>query len=356
MNREDSGAIQRLLTEALAGSDSAVPAPERPREGATPVHPDFQDLAAYIDGEISGATRERLETHLAGCAACRRLTMEASLAVQDRDATVAADNSKTAWWRLWRPALGLAVAALVVTLGLSLLRPGATPDAERLAAVGVSAAAIESASPELIRRAVDALAGNWPRPPEFDRFLASGRPVMRGPSAVAAPVPLAPRWSIVDDERPRFIWSLDLVATEYEILVVDENETLIAAFPIKGASTTGEITADYPADAEPLEAGKAYAWKVNARIAEESVASSYVPFIRASLEDQAKHRAELESASTSPLLRAVALAASGRYRPALEILRGVDGPQRDEMIGSVLALQHFSGRDLERQLRRWTSQ
>ncbi len=356
MNREDSGVIQRALTQALAGSDSAVPAPGRTREGTTTVHPAFQDLATYIDGEISGAARERLEAHLAGCASCRNLAMEASLAVQDRDATVAADDPKTAWWRLWRPAFGLTAAALVVALGLSLLRSGATTDAERLAAAGVSAAAIESAGPELVRRTVDALAGTWPRPAGFDRFLSGGRPVMRGPSAVAAPVPLAPRWSIIDDERPRFTWRLDLEATEYEILVVDENETLIAAFPITDASTTGEITADYPADAEPLEAGKAYAWKVNARIAEESVASSYVPFSRASLEDQAKHRTELESAGTSPLLRAVALASSGRYRPALEALRGVEESRRNELVGSVLALQHFSGGDLERQLRRWTSE
>lgn len=360
MNREDSDAIDRALSEGLARSGPPVSTNEtHEHDDAIETHAELQELAAYVDGDLSGSAREHLEGHLANCAACRRLAMETSLAVHGQvDAPrpiLEGIGSTVSWWRPWRPVAGLATAAIAVAIGFFWLRPGTPTDAERLARIGVPDAAIEAAGPELVHRAARALAGHWHRPEGFDRFLADGRPVMRGASAATAPVPLAPRWSITDAERPRFTWWLDLAAAEYEILVVDESETLITAFTVP-ATAGEELSVTYPPDAAPLAPGKAYAWKVNARIADEWVASPYVPFIRATLEEQARHRTELGRATTSPLLRAVILTSSGRYRPALETLQSVDERKRADLIGSVLALQHFSAKDLEQQLRRWTSE
>ena len=348
MSHEDSGAIDRALTEALAGASAdGTPVEQGP-------HPELQDLAAYVDGGLDRSARERLELHLAGCAECRRTAMEASLAIHEGgvDELVPATSARKPSWLAWRPALGLAAALFAVALGLSWLGPGAPTDAERLAGLGVPASAVEAAGPDLVRRAIAALDGEWQRPPGFESFLAGGRPALRGASTAAAPVPLAPRWSVVDAEQPTFAWWLDLAAEEVEILIVDETEELVAAFSPPVESAPGETSFLYPPDAMPLAPG-AYAWKVNISVAGEWLASPYVPFRRATAEEQARHQAELARVDASPLLRAVTLASSGRYRPALQALRTVDEPQRTNLIEDVLALQHFSGQDLERERARW---
>ena len=126
MNRHDPESIDRALSEELAQSDHGVYV--RPPSSNEP-HPELQEIAAYVDGGVSGTARERLEGHLADCAACRRIAMEASLSIDDQEARAVA-GSKT-WWRRWRPAFGLAAATVAVAIGLFWLRPGTPTDAER---------------------------------------------------------------------------------------------------------------------------------------------------------------------------------------------------------------------------------
>lgn len=148
-------------------------------------------LSAYLDGDVTGGERARLEDHLAGCEECRGLLSELRAVVHDAPGLRAGDSEPTAdLWpgiqdrlrpraprRSWlevfvpgrtesgmawlRPAVAVAVLILAVAAGLLLLpRGGPAPKpVERAAGERVPAApALDSRPLEASREYYDTLA------------------------------------------------------------------------------------------------------------------------------------------------------------------------------------------------------
>lgn len=351
MNRKDLAPIDRLLADELAGIE---PAP-----GASEGHPESHELALYLDGGLAGGELERLEGHLASCSECRRTAMETALAEAGSEPPEAAEPGRRAapWWRPWRSGEGLVAVLATVLAGIALaffLPPGEPRSAAgRLARAGVPDALLASLEPSSVQRAAAVLDGEWPRAEGFELFLSDGRPALRGPSFAVAPSLVAPRWSVVDASRPHFVCQLDFAAAEIELLVIDEQEELVATARTPTAGEPGELSLAYPEDAAPLLPGRAYAWKVNAHAGGEWVASSYVPFRRATGEESARLATELANVEASPLLQVVALGSAGRFPRALDAARGLEPALRSRLLRSLLGQQHYSEPELERELERW---
>ena len=90
---------------------------------ATPDCADPESLAAYWDKSISAADRERLESHLGGCARC--MTQLAAIARAVESARDAKSASEVPWYRRWRIAIpAIAAAAAVVFVFIAMQRPG----------------------------------------------------------------------------------------------------------------------------------------------------------------------------------------------------------------------------------------
>jgi putative zinc finger protein len=94
----------------------------QPPGAATPECADAESLAAYWDKSISAADRDRLETHLGGCARC--LAQLAAIARAIESARDAKSASEVPWYRRWRIAIpAIAVAAVVVVVFIAMRRP-----------------------------------------------------------------------------------------------------------------------------------------------------------------------------------------------------------------------------------------
>lgn len=104
------------------------------------------DVAAYLDGAIGDADRERIERHAAECDVCRREIAEVTVALRQ--------ERKTPSWRIWVPAAAAAVVAVLLVQpfgpgtgpdGTSRLRgPAGIPDREGAVAIRIIAPSAES--------------------------------------------------------------------------------------------------------------------------------------------------------------------------------------------------------------------
>jgi anti-sigma factor ChrR (cupin superfamily) len=77
-------------------------------------HPSAEDMAAYLDGRIGEADRERIEAHAAECAECRREIAEVT--------AMLTETRSARGWRVWAPA-----AAAAAVVALLVLRPFSVP-------------------------------------------------------------------------------------------------------------------------------------------------------------------------------------------------------------------------------------
>jgi hypothetical protein len=83
-------------------------------------HLSSEEVAAYIDGAISGSDREQIESHLADCEECRRELVEVRTALRQ--------FRRTPDWRIIAPA-AVAAAAVIALLALPSLL--SDPDSAR---------------------------------------------------------------------------------------------------------------------------------------------------------------------------------------------------------------------------------
>lgn len=93
-----------------------------PPGAATPECADAESIAAYFDGSIVAAERERLEAHFADCARCQ--TQLAAIARADESARAASAASKAPWYRRWQFAIPAFAAAAAVAVFIAIRRPG----------------------------------------------------------------------------------------------------------------------------------------------------------------------------------------------------------------------------------------
>ncbi|MEM7585966.1 MAG: hypothetical protein AAF560_21430 [Acidobacteriota bacterium] len=354
MTTEPEDWLVRELAEASAWPEAAEP------------DLDSDELARYVDGVLSKPARRDVEAHLASSAEDRQIAMAAALAqanaVTETESAPAEATGEVAAFPVpsarpsWRQMVALAAVLLIAVAGVFWWSTQPPSASARLAALGVSEAAFDAAGPELVANTVAALEGSWPRLAGFEPFLADQGPILRGASALTAPLPLAPRWSVVADDRPTWVWRLEANATDVEIMVVDDSEELIVASKVAEpvAAGDGTFAVRLPQAAVALQPGRAYAWKVNARIGGEWVASPYVPFRRASAGEQEQLEETLNRSAGNPLLRTVALGSAGCVGPALEAAKELDPTVGRQLAAGLLGTQHLTPAELERELERWS--
>ena len=87
-----------------------------PEDGTISPHLSDVEAAAYVDGRLSPAERERADEHLEGCAACRHEVIEVANVVAPSRPAPSRPAVARPRRRLLVPGLGLAAAALAVLL------------------------------------------------------------------------------------------------------------------------------------------------------------------------------------------------------------------------------------------------
>ncbi|HEX9280472.1 MAG TPA: zf-HC2 domain-containing protein [Gemmatimonadales bacterium] len=167
-------------------------------------------VAAFVDGQTTGAAREATVAHLAGCARCR--AMVASVARLTTIESVAREAPTTARpsWRRWQVPVAAAAAVLLAVLA-------------------------------------------WPR---GNNQIGTGH---RAPTitAAAAPVPLAPVAAVAEARVLR--WSAVPGADRYHVTLFD------AGGGVRYEAQLADTVAALP-DSVVLVTGQTYLWGVEARI------------------------------------------------------------------------------------------
>ncbi|MEM1202575.1 MAG: hypothetical protein AAGN66_05045 [Acidobacteriota bacterium] len=339
------------LEEVLARLDSA------PDDGSDPVDPVL--LAEWIDGVLEGDEREAFERRLAsskgGRALAREVAENVALGEFPMDHGSAGETppprGRSGPGRIFvGPAarwLVAAALALVVAGGLWLGRWD-----PRLEALGVDRMDLWR-SPGLASVALDGLDGDWPVLDGFGSFLTDQDvPRLRAASAPRVPEPLSPRWTWVRPGDVTLRWTGP--GSTFEVLVVDDLEQPVGTIRIEPrGGDDGVHGAPWPPDATPPEPGRAYAWKVNARIDGEWVASEYVPF--RVLDTRRAESLDDRLQGLDGYLAASALAREGLYGEAVDVVAHLsvdDGDLRRDLLRSMLARQRWDADALDRVVER----
>jgi len=186
-----------------------------PPEHDAAFHPEALELAAYLDGALTGEARARVEAHLAACGECRLEAAAVAELVRTGPGT-----------RRLAPPLGLAAAAMLAVLLVPALD----------------------------------VAG-W-----FD----SGRHREPAVTTTTPPTAIAPRGGV--DVAPALVWSAVPHATRYRVTLVDDAGTAL------WRSEATDTVAVLP-DGVRLRPGSTYFWKVEAETGfDRWVASDLVDF------------------------------------------------------------------------------
>ncbi len=121
-----------MLTETRARSSRGVP--RAPQQAA-----DLEQLAAFIDGRLSGEQKAKVEERLLRDEDYYEVFLETVRFQEEQKAAGEGGGGRVVWWRSWRVAVPLvAVVLLVVVVGL--LVPGERPlPGDRLALLDPSA-------------------------------------------------------------------------------------------------------------------------------------------------------------------------------------------------------------------------
>lgn len=201
------------------------------------LHLDFDtDLVPYVDGSADLIARERIETHLAACPACR-----ADLDDLRRTATSIPPR------RRWPYALATVAASVVIVfIGILATRNSTVPEAPSIVAPPAP-----DAREVRWQSLIDEALRNGLAKPAALRELAPRRGTLRGGES-APPVQLAPDGVVVEETRPAFSWS-PVEGANYRVFVFDGSRQ-VAASPLLRA-------AKWRCDAE-LTRGRDYLWQL----------------------------------------------------------------------------------------------
>lgn len=171
------------------------------------MHPDADDLAAYVDHSLDGSVRAEVEAHVAWCDECRAELREVS-------AILRGDAAKSRRRRLWIGPAAAAAAAIVLLVA-------------------------------------------YPRGPSAPDESPTHRDT---PSAVdPAPIPKSPASEARGAAARILRWSRVERADRYRVTVFDGTGTVI------WRSETPDTSVSLP-DAAGLVAGTSYLWRVDARV------------------------------------------------------------------------------------------
>lgn len=326
-------------------------------------HPDDATLARYLDAVLPDAERQATESHLAECVACRELALEASRALAEQPVPASLEKAATIlrpdpkrWGVRWQAPAYLAASVLLAAATLALLtRLNTLPNLE---SVGVTAAELEAVGlpvRQAVRRGISGdlvpVAG---LPSAED---VAGADVLRSARGEDVPVALAPRWSAVSGTRPELIWHSSQTPSAWEVVVVDEQETLMTAFEPEGAAAGDGVFRSSLPESARLEPGGVYLWKVNARFGDQATSSPWVPFRVLADDEQSALTEQLGQASGDPFLSAAVLAAWGLDQAALDELERVAGSASEDdprrtLTRALLERHQLPDNDLERELAR----
>jgi anti-sigma factor RsiW len=381
---EELLAVDDHLASCAACREAALRSVEGARPGgldalvAAPVnrHPEYEELAAYVDAGQDEVEREVTEMHLADCASCREEVADLrafkarqpagplTLATPARSPRALGAPVRVRGLGL-RLALALPAAAVIVwmliprsaVLPVVRIEPGVNPgvkpgtgeppspaaatvttlrDGGRV--VTLDTAGQVTGLPESLPRAehtmvVAALStGKMPLPGLIREIAAEGE-VLRG-SGISMPFTLRePLGTAVESDRPHFRWDRAPATRAYIVSVYDEDFALVVRSP---ELTSPEWTCD-----RPLARGKTYTWQVSALTATEdsTVAAAPTPSARFVVltQQQAGELARVRQAhSDAHLVMALAYARAGVRDAAERELRALQRDNPDAAIVRTL--------------------
>jgi hypothetical protein len=336
----DAAGLRRLLGEPPPQPDPAdgerlAAALQAELAGAGPAdEPDFETLAAYVDGTLDDVAREILETRLGDDPALRAEVAELRVLREQLAARpVARILSFPA--RIALPLSGLTAAAALLLALLVTWRPVAvapspfqahlsTPlpvAAERLRLTDGAVAVVLRADgsleglpglpPEAARSVAEALGeGRLALPARLSGLQGQAGVLMGAPAPAAHLRVLSPRGVSVRAARPEFRWQPLAGARAHVVSVYSEDLAPVLRSPeLPGAASTWRAAADLPR-------GRAYVWQVAALAGDERQVAPAPPEPEARFHvlaaDEARRlEQELGAAGESRLARGVLLARAG---------------------------------------------
>jgi hypothetical protein len=296
----DRHAVLRALLAGCPADSGAPPA------GPCP---DDNDVAAFLDGTLLPAARDRVEEHLSWCPACREVLLGAAALGADDSLPLASVRALPARRRVPRFALA-AAAVLVVSVGLYVvMRSSGTTDTE---------SALVAAAGELRRQDAALFADFLP----LDRRerLEAHRSTMRG----SGPEILEPR-GLTLDPLPMLVWEERAGASRYVITLEAAGDTLFSVGHGADAGTGdppggvrqagGRVALELPASVGPLEPHRLYTFKI-ACVAGGRAHEARRDFWIASADERTRLEAVVRVVrdSTPPRLQSLLLAHCGLRR------------------------------------------
>jgi hypothetical protein len=203
--------------------------------------PNDNELAAYVTGQLDERKRKSLDEHAANCEACAATLAflvkssewpdvgEVPAAALYRVRNLASDHSGAVW--NWRWAIASAAAAcLILVVALIALqfraRSSATsPGRDLVAQQHQPETPVNHETPRaVVPQPVSIPSNHKPKEPEVVK------PLVRGPAQFVQPALLFPReGAVLKPEQVRFSWKPVSMAALYEVNVVTEDGSFVAA-------------------------------------------------------------------------------------------------------------------------------
>jgi hypothetical protein len=308
-------------------------------------HPGYETLEALVRGELSGADRDVVQSHIAVCRICAEDLSDLSMVQTEIAGAVGAVAPRSTRMSIVWAGGGLAAAAAIFLAAWLNRSAGSQPTVPLQAPVASNAAVREpapSGATKTTLRADEeaivarAIAVRHLDVPADARTLATKAGTLLGAGeADDAFAPVAPRGTAVLSPRPVFTWQPMLGATSYTVGVFDDRFNEVA----RGAKLTG-TTWTPGAD---LARSTTYGWQVTAHLpnGDVTVPSPPRPEARFRVLDAPAAAAALERQSRlsgEPLALGILLARAGLVQDAARAFeRAAARPAEREIARALLA-------------------